>query len=270
MTLRLAISVATVTCLLPWDALPRDGVPVRWYHTELRRYPAQEAHQGVAVDMEHFYAISNRQIGKYRKADGMRTGGWIGKADGPVQHLNSGTVIGGRLYVAHSNFPNQPSESSIEIWETATMTPVARHSFTDAPGSLTWVVPEGEGWLACFAHYRSQGDPAKSRIVRYDREWKAKATWSFPATLIERFAGSSSSGGAIGPEGQLFLTGHDARELYLVALPDNPQGELSWEATIPISAEGQAFAWDAANTGELYSISRKNREVIVSKVVLLP
>lgn len=241
-----------------------------WQHTELRRFAATEAHQGVAVDGEHFYAISNREIGKYRKSDGQHVAGWKGAPDGPIQHLNSGIVSGGRLYVAHSNFPNQPSESSLEIWDTQTMLPVDRHVFTDAPGSLTWIVPEGGGWLACFAHYRSHSDPAKSRVVRYDREWQVRAIWSFPSALIERFAGSSSSGGALGPEGRLFLTGHDAKELYLVALPDTPEGEIKWERTVPISAEGQAFAWDPDASGILYSISRKHREVIVSKVLRLP
>lgn len=241
-----------------------------WQHTELRRFPAKEAHQGVAVDGEHFYAISNREIGKYRKSDGKRVAGWKGAPDGPIQHLNSGIVIEGRLHVAHSNFPKQPTESSLENWDTETMEPADRRVFTDAPGSLTWIVPEGKGWLACFAHYRSHSDPAKSRVVRYDHEWNVRATWSFPAALIERFTGSSSSGGATGPEGRLFLTGHDAKELYLVRFPDTPEGELIWETTIPISAEGQAFAWDPGSPGTLYAISRKQREVIVSKIVHIP
>lgn len=262
--------VATATCLLIAAGNAHGEVQGNWQHTELRRFPAAEADQGVAVDGEHFYAISNREIGKYRKSDGQRVAGWKGAPDGPIQHLNSGIVIGERLYVAHSNFPKQPSESSLEIWDTKTMEPVGRHVFADAPGSLTWIVPDRDGWLACFAHYQSQSDPAKSRVVRYDGEWEVNATWSFPAALIERFAGSSSSGGAIGPEGRLFLTGHDAKELYLMRFPDTPEGELIWETTIPISAEGQAFAWDPGSPGTFYAISRKQREVIVSKVVRTP
>lgn len=240
--------------------------PGPWRHQEVRRFPAAEAHQGVAVDADHFYAITNRAIGKYRKSDGIRVGGWEGAKDGPIQHLNSGIVIGDRLHVAHSNFPKLPEESSLEIWDTTTMQPVARHVFPEAPGSLTWIVPEGKGWLACFAHYRKTSDPAKSRLVRFDADWKPLATWSFPAALIERFAGSSSSGGAIGPGGTLFLSGHDAKELYLVTLPDAIEGEIRWDHTLPVSAEGQAFAWDPSENGTLYSISRSSREVIVSTV----
>ncbi len=241
-----------------------------WQHQELRRFPAAEANQGVAVDAEHFYAITNQAIGKYRKSDGVRVSGWEGPKDGPIQHLNSGVVIGDRLHVAHSNFPKVPEESSVEIWDVKTMQPTGRHVFADPPGSLTWIVPEGDGWLACFAHYRKTSDPAKSRIIRFSTEWQPVSEWSFPPALVERFAGSSSSGGAIGPDGSLFISGHDAKELYLVRLPANSGGEVLWEATIPVSAEGQAFAWDAAVPGTLYSISRSRREVIVSKVAPVP
>jgi outer membrane protein assembly factor BamB len=271
-----ALAAATAIWLLHPPGEIRGEGKGGWLHTELRRHAAPEAHQGVAVDGDHFYAITNRGIGKYRKSDGGRVGGWSGPPDGPVQHLNSGIVIGERLYVAHSNFPKQPTESSLEIWDTRSMAPVERHVFVDAPGSLTWIFPYdggktgGKGWLACFAHYRSHGDPADSRVVHFDEKWQAVGSWSFPPALIQRFAGSSSSGGAIGPEGHLFVTGHDAKELYLVELPASPEGELRWVDTLAISAEGQAFAWDPDGSGTLYSISRSRREVIVSRISRQP
>ena len=63
----------------------------------------------------------------------------------------------------------------------------------------------------------------------------------------------------------MFVTGHDAKELYLLGIPANGT-VLEWQATIPISAEGQAFGWDPGQTNVLYSISRRVREVIVSRV----
>ena len=242
----------------------------RWVHTELRRFPAKEATQGVAVDAEHFYAIGNRVIGQYRKDTGVRVGGWKGGADGPIKHLNAGIVVAGRLYAAHSNFPETPAQSSLEIWDTATMRHVERHRFEDAPGSLTWVVPEGKGWLACFAHYRTTSDPARTQVVRFDAAWRTLARWTFPPELIGRFAGYSSSGGDLGPGGKLFVTGHDARELYVLSRPPTAGGILTWEATIPVSAPGQAFAWDASEPGTLYAIERKTREVIVSRITQVP
>ena len=284
--------------------------PGGWRHEELRRFKAVEANQGVAADAEFFYAIDNHAIGKYRKDSGARVGGWDGGRAGRIQHLNAGVVYGDRLYCAHSNYPKLPAESSVEIWDTATMLPVGAHRFDQPPGSLTWAVRRGDDWFACFAHYRGTSDPARSVVVRFNSQWQQLASWSFPAELIRQFAGSSASGGAFGPGGALFVTGHDARELYVLGLgtstfqcresgpdalqfclpafssstfqcratgddasPDDStsecratKGVLEWLATIPISAEGQAFCWDPVQTNLLYSISRRAREVIVSQV----
>ncbi|MBM3458551.1 MAG: hypothetical protein FJX77_08485 [Armatimonadetes bacterium] len=248
-------------------AVSPDAGP--WKHRELRRFAAREANQGVAVDAGYFYAIDNRALGKYRKSTGERVGGWEGPAGGRIKHLNAGAVVAGKLYCAHSNYPDQPEESSVEIWATETMRPVGRHVFEKPPGSLTWVVPRGEGWLACFAHYRTTSDPARSRVVQFDRNWQPRESWRFPAPLVERFAGYSASGGDIGPGERLFVTGHDARELYVLELPDGG-GELVWRATLPISAAGQAFAWDRGTAGSFYSIERKTREVIVARITRDP
>lgn len=239
-----------------------------WHHAELRRFPAAEAIQGVAVDESHFYAITNRAIGKYRKDTGARVGGWEDAPDGRLRHLNAGFVLDGRLYCAHSNFPARPEESSLEIWDAASMRHLESRPFEKPPGSLTWVDRHGSGWVACFAHYAKTSDPALTRVVSYDAAWQPGATWRFPDALIRRFAGSSASGGSFGPGGHLFVTGHDARELYVLDLPEGG-GEAVWRDTIAISAAGQAFAWDRSpgGAGTLYSIQRKTREVIVSRVV---
>ena len=80
-----------------------------------------------------------------------------------------------------------------------------------------------------------------------------------------RFGGSSSSGGAFGPGGYLYFSGHDARELYLVDLPENGAAPV-WLGALPVSAPGQAFAWDPAVPGQVFGIERKTREVILGRV----
>ncbi len=284
-----SLQLFALLCFLCGESLPA-AIPGAggWRHEELRRFKAAEANQGVAVDAEFFYAIDNHALGKYRKDSGARVGGWDGGKSGRIQHLNAGVVIADRLYCAHSNFPKLPAESSVEIWDTATMQPAGQHRFEQPPGSLTWAVPRGGEWFACFAHYRPLSDPARAQVVRFDAQWQRLASWSFPADLIQRFAGSSASGGEFGPGGALFVTGHDARELYVLgfgsstfqcrdaaddAMPGDSTLEcratravLNWTATIPISAEGQAFAWDPVETNVLYSISRPRREVIVSRI----
>ncbi|MCL4206686.1 MAG: nucleoside hydrolase [Pirellulaceae bacterium] len=237
----------------------------RWQSQELRRFPAKEANQGVAVDAEFFYVIDNRAIGKYRKATGERVGGWRDERDGELKHLNAGVVLGDRLTCAHSNYPSIPERGSVEIWDTATMQHVGRHRFEDPPGSLTWVDRRGDAWFACFAHYRATSDPGQTSVVRLDAQWRAAATWRFPPALVKRFGSYSASGGAFGPGGHLFVTGHDARELYVLDFPADG-AELIWLNTIPISTAGQAFAWDPTEPGVLYSIDRKTSDVVVSQI----
>lgn len=239
-----------------------------WHHAERHRYPAMEANQGVAVDAEFFYAITNRAIGKYRKDSGERVAGWEDEKDGHLTHLNAGVVLDGKLFCAHSNFPTIPEQSSIEIWDAGTLQHLDSHPFENPPGSLTWVDRFDGHWFACFAHYRKTSDPALSRVMCFDADWKPLHTWTFPGALIDRFAGSSASGGSFGPGGQLFVTGHDARELYVLEVPEGG-GEMIWRDTIAISAAGQAFAWDRSpnQEGGLFSIQRKTKEVIVSRIV---
>lgn len=258
--------VLAANALLVTAVSAADIAPAPAYHQlELRRFKATEANQGVAVDREFFYAITNAAIGKYRKGTGERVGGWQGEKNGHIKHLNAGVVIGDKLYCAHSNFPELPEQSSVEIWDTATMQHIGEHRFDKPPGSLTWVVRRGDAWFACFAHYKKTSDPALTRVVKFDAEWKPLATWGFPAALIEKFAGNSSSGGAFGPDGHLFVTGHDARELYVIDVPEKG-GELIWRSTIPISTAGQAFAWDPNEADVLYAIERKSKEVVVSRI----
>lgn len=247
-----------------------------WQYADIRRMPAPEARQGVAADNEFLYVISNYALGKYRKDTGKRVAGWECPEGQPLTHLNAGIVRDGRLYCAHSNFPGVPMFSSVEIWDTATMKHVGSRSFGRTDGSLTWIDRRNGRWVACFVHYgRRGGEPGRgpewTRLVEYDDEWRQTGGWVLPANLVTKLGarGYSCSGGAFGPGGYLFVTGHDDAELYVLALPAaGPM--LEWVATIPVSAQGQAFAWDPRDTGLFYSLSKQGREVIVGRVKAPP
>ena len=240
------------------------GKKGEWTHTELKRLKAEEAHQGVAVDAEHFYAITNAAIGKYRKDSGERVAGWK-DATGRIKHLNAGIVLDGKLWCAHSNYPEMPMKSSVEVFNTQTMQHLESIDLTSVGGSLTWVDRRDGWWYACFAQYAKTGDAARTRVVRFDLNWKPAGELRFPAEMVAKFGKNSSSGGSFGPDRHLFITGHDAQELYVLDLP--VEGDAwTWKTAIPISAHGQAFAWDRGELGVLYSIDRKTKEVIVSRI----
>jgi hypothetical protein len=256
------ILLACVTAALGLCAEPVKGPAP----TEVARFTANEAVQGVAVDGEFVYVIADHALGKYRKADGTKVAAWTAPKDSKIKHLNAGVVIGGKLYCAHSNFPLKPDESSVEIFDAATLQPTGRHVFTNPPGSLTWALPYQGGWLTCFAHYSLLSDNALSRIVQFDQDWKELRRWSFPAEILKRFARSSSSGACLVGGEQLLVSGHDARELYALTLPP-AGGEARWESTWGFLTAGQAFDEDrgAGNKDKgfvLYSIERKTKEVV--------
>ncbi len=231
---------------------------------ELRRLPAAEANQGVAVDAEHYFAIADAAIGKYRKADGALVERWTAPAGSGIRHLNAGVVVEGRLYCAHSNFPLKPDQSSVEVFDVATLAPVDRHAFVEPPGSLTWAIPYEDGWLACFAHYALTSQVARSRLIAYDRDWRPRREWSFAPEVLAKFGRMSCSGGGVGPDGKVGITGHDARELYLLDLPSRG-GVATLAAVRPFPGEGQAFAWDPSRPGEMVAISRKGRVLVVAR-----
>ena len=233
----------------------------------IRRYPAPEANQGVAVDAGSIYAIGNSQIGRYNKKTGKRTGGWSGDPK-VFPHLNSCAAIGAELICASSNYPATPMTSTVEVFDRAKLTHLRSIPLGHQVGSLTWVVRKGDAWWAGFANYDGKGgepgrDHTASAVVKFDRAWKPLAQWSFPKTVLDRFAPHGVSGGVWGDDGLLYVTGHDAAEVYALRVPP-AGGVLEEVATIPLATEGQAIAMDAKRT--LYGISRKNREVVAMKL----
>lgn len=253
-----------------WSAVPGPG---GWQFREIRRIAAPEARQGVAADRDHLYAISNHDLGKYRKDSGERVAAWSCPEGEPLTHLNAGLVHAGRLYCAHSNYPGVPHISSVEIWDPATLRHVGAVSFGRTDGSLTWIDRREGRWIACFVHYANRGGepgrgPEWTRLAEYDDEWRPTGRgWVFPPVLISHFGerGYSMSGGALGPGGRLFVTGHDEKELCVLEFPGSGS-TLVWVATIPIPAEGQAFAWDPAEPGVVHFILKRERQIITGRV----
>lgn len=233
---------------------------------------APEARQGVAVDRDHLYAVTNRAIGKYDRRTGERVGEWEGSEDGPIVHLNSGVVVDGRLYAAHSNYPGVPQVSSIEVWDAVTMEHVASHALGIQNGSATWVDRHDCAWWVAFASYDGRGGvPGRgvewTELVRYDNEWRATNAWVFPAEVVERFRPYSNSGGAWGPDGQLYVTGHDAMEVYVLRLPD-AGGVIALVEILPFAGRGQGIAWDPADPEVLFGVRRDTQEVVATRIAL--
>lgn len=238
---------------------------------QIRIFNVPEARQGVAVDENYFYAVTNYKIVKYKKETGERVDGWEGEENGPIKHLDSGAIIDGKLYCAHSNYPEFPMTSSIEIWDPNTMEHIGSHSFGIEFGSCTWVDKHDGYWWAAFAHYNKWSDSTDTdrrwtTVVKFDDEWRKLESWIFPQEVLEKFEMMSNSGGSWGPDGYLYVTGHDLPELYVIRLPD--QGSiLELVDIVPVNCTGQGIAWDRSDPGSIYTIKKADRKVIHSKLV---
>lgn len=252
---------------------PVRPAPLQLAATEVRRWPAPEARQGVAVDARHFYAVVNSAIGKYDKATGRRVGEWIGDRL-RLTHINSCAVIGAELVCANSNFPQVPMASSVEFFDPAGMRHLRSVPLGIADGSLTWIERHGGRWWAGFANYDEKGgEPGRdhrfTQIVTFDDQWRRIGGYRFPDSVLERFAPLSNSGGSWGDDGLLYVTGHDAREIYVLREPgEGPV--MEHVATIAAPLDGQAWAWDRSAARILYGITRRNGEVVVMRMPPVP
>lgn len=254
--------------LLATPALAQRNPEYRF--TEFARFASPFARQGIAVDAAHVYPVTDRGIAKLDKATGREVAKWEGPRDGPVIHLDSGVVLeDGRLYAAHSNYPQEPMTSSLEIYDTAALTPVGTHSFGIQFGSLTWVDRHAGSWWAVFANYsrvfgpsqRPYGNTWWTTLVQLDDRFRPGQAWIFPPPVLRRAEPMSISGGSWGADDLLWCTGHDHPEVYALRLP-RAGSALELVATVPMPGEGQGIAWDRSRPGDLWCISRSRSEAI--------
>ena len=278
MDMRPEFLAALIPLALPLPALAQEPPAMRSELVQEMTIP--EANQGIGVDAQHFYAIDNRVIAKYDKASGELVDKWEGPEDGPIEHFDSAAIVDGRLYLSHSNYPRWPMTSSIEVFDAATLEPVETHSLGIQIGSLTWLDQGPDGaWYAGFANYNrvfdkspiAYGNKYNTQVVRFDDEWQVAEAWVIPDVIVEKFEDMSNSGGSWGPDGKLYLTGHDPAEAYVMELPE--MGSiLTWTATVPLANRGQGIAWDRSQPDVLYAIIRgegdEENRVTVNRVVL--
>jgi len=237
-----------------------------------QKFQVTEAKQAVAVDKSHFYVINNSTVQKYTKNDGKLVHSWDGSQRG-IKHLNSGVVIKGKLYCANSNYPEIPMASSVEIFDAKTLQHIGNHSFgINNHGSLTWLDQKDGFWYIGFAHYggkeASEGrDVRWTSFVKYTLDWKEVETWVFPKNIVELFTPKSNSGGAIGNDGLLYLTGHDRPEIYVMKIPSWGY-TLEYVRTIPVEIHGQGIAIDRTvkDREVVYGINRAENTVVVEDI----
>ena len=224
---------------------------------QTRSISAPEAIQAAAVDGRVVYAIGSVVIAKYDRNTGER----IALSTGAATHLNSGFVHDGKLYCAHSNYPKKPEHSEIKVLEPETMRLSVFKDFGESNGSLTWAVREGDAWWCTFAFYGD--DNARTRLVKFDDQWREQRVWTFPMEVVKDLGRNSISGG-IWRGGQLWVTGHDHRVIYRLRVPEKG-GVLELINVLPSPFPGQGIAMDS-KSGGLVGIDRGKKQIVFAEV----
>ena len=230
---------------------------------QIGEFTVLEANQGVGVDDRYFYAIDNQTIAKYDKKTGNLVRKWQGEKNGPIIHLDSAVLLDGKIYCAHSNYSVWPMTSSVEIWDAGTMEHIGNHSFGINWGSLTWVDFYNGYWWMGFANYDKPYGPGKTpyghkvatQMIKFSADFKFLESWVLPKAILDRFEDMSNSGGSWGPDGYLYLSGHDPAEIYRMRLP-KAGSILELVEIIPMNIRGQGIAWDRTDRGVIYGIIR--------------
>lgn len=273
-----SIAVLALSMVAPAQAAEpaRAGVaavaePPTFAATLARSYDTFDANQAVAVDKKYFYVVDNRKITKHDKATGKPLLQFVSDPDGPIIHMDSAVVVGDKLYAAHSNYDESPMESSIEVFDTKTLRHVDTYSFGIYRGSLTWLDRHDGAWWAGFANYdevpdgetEPYGGTDNTQIVKMNDDFQVVESWNIPKTILDRFKPMSNSGGSWGPDGRLWLSGHDLGEAYVMKLP-SAGAELQWVATVTLpDVEGQGIAWDRSDRApKLWAIKRSTSQAL--------
>lgn len=238
------------------DAARRPDRPAGvWQTTAI--LPAAEAHQAAAASDRCVYAITNRLIAAYDRASGAR----VAESRGEARHLNSGFLWGGKLYCAHSNYPHTPEQSEVKVLDVESMELSTYKDFGNSEGSLTWVVRHDGHWWCTFAYYGPQN--SRTYLAQFNGRWQEQRRWRYPVEVVQRLGQASISGG-LWWQGTILATGHDAREIYRLRIPEH--GEvLEHVETMPSPFAGQGIACDPA-TGGLVGIDRRQRHIIFAEL----
>lgn len=243
----------------PAKPVPATTALVRrpgWSTTRLIVSP--HATQAAAADERYAYAISNTTVAQYDRATGRLM--QVGTA-ADAEHLNSGFVHEGRVYCAHSNYPAEPPESEIRVFDPATGTLSLFHRFEDPPGSLVWCVRRGGNWWCCFAWYRAEND--RTVLVEYADGGLAREArrFTFPCEVVADWDGMSASGG-IWDRDTLLVSHHHFPVLYRLAVPASG-AELRLVEALGCPFPGQGIAADPA--GGLVGIDRARRRIVFAE-----
>lgn len=235
--------------------------------TTTSRLVTEYATQAAAADEKCIYAISSTTVAKFARSSSKLL---ATATDSSTKHLNSGFLDDGKLYCAHSNYPDTPHESDIRIYNPRSNSLTVFHRFIDPPGSLVWCIRKNGHWWCCFAHYGEKNH--RTVLIEYAEDGLTVEAqrFLFPKEVIADFDGMSGSGG-IWFGDSLLVSHHHFPVLYELKCPgpNDPPDRLILLAVRHCPFPGQGFGIDKARLAgagwpHLVGIDRRCRAVVLA------
>lgn len=273
---RIAVRLLLATAIMCLPRLKTDAAPqksAQWNVTALGNMKVANVTQGVVAGEDCYFLINDYSVEKITRT-GAQLAKWECPKGAPLIHMNAGMLHENTLYVSHSNYPGVPMWSSVEMFDTRTLQHIGSHSFGIEYGSSTWMDYRDGYWYVCFAHYGNKAaeparDPSWTQFVVFDSEWRRVAGYVFPPELIALCTPYSFSGGAFGPDGRIYVTGHDNPFIYVLELP-NGGSVLKLVGQIPVPFHGQSFTFDPLAPWVVHGIERAKSEVVSVRIEKQP
>lgn len=233
----------------------------------------KDAYEGVAVGKDFFYAINTKSISKHKIDNGEHVKTVVFTNHPRIKHLNSGVVLGNRLYVCNNPDDVLFSYNTIEVFDL-NLEFQYYIEVTGNTGSLIAIDYFDNRWWTCFSHYKDHarytiiaemyfprpdlstaGQTNEKDLVR----WHIRNRYYFPNDIVNR--SNAISGFSFGPDGLVYATGKDCNELFVLHL-HRSSPIMSLDRIIKLDIDGQAIDWDRKRK-KLYGIHRGLQKVIV-------
>ena len=108
-----------------------------------------------------------------------------------------------------------------------------------------------------------RADNIKTRLAKFDPEWREMRSWVYPAEVVKDLGSYSISGG-VWRDGTVLATGHDRRVIYRLSLPERGDA-LELLGLIRSPFPGQGISTDV-NGRALVGIDRGRKQVIFAEL----
>jgi hypothetical protein len=218
--------------------------------------PAPEATQAAAADEHFLYAVSSTTIAKYDRLTFQR----VAESAPKAHHLNSAYFHEGRLYCAHSNYPELPEKSELMSLDVATMHLSLAHDFGNYGGSLTWAVRHDGHWWANFARYDQ--NVAETFLAEFDNQWHELRRFTYPRELLSQLGAKYSLSGGLFRGDVLLVSGHNDPIIFRLRVPRNGAIMEMVDAQV-VPFYGQGFAVDPVTKG-LIGVIRRDHHIVLA------